>query len=738
MEAPRPFALLRTLDQWSRAAHVDTEIDADSGGVELERIEPESGNGHPAAQPAGLAFDHECRLYRSIPDEGRVVRQLWAAVDPLGPAKPESEPVDLLAGATEPAEGDFAPEPPGPPPLLTPRGLAVDCNDMLFVAESAAGRVLVYDLWNRRLLRAVGFDAPPGTTARPVDLAASEDDVLCVLEDGRLFRFTARGEPVAVALAVPYGAPPDARATRVAVAPGGAVVVLLVDSGGTGWIAPQSGRARFPTVAHATDLEFAEDDSLVVAALPGEDFTRFRIEGGAVVIDAPLKGRNYDGSAIVRTPDGRIAFWTARGLRDAVVARSTFKTDGHVTTYRLDSGEYHTDWGRLFLDACIPSGCDVTVFFSTADDLPEEPTVARTPPPNLTAPTVRPELSPPMPPVSLAPSDGATFFPLHRREAGREVPWARFASNDAFETYEAPVNALPGRYLWVTLALHGTGHATPRIRSLRAEHPSHDLLRRLPKAFSRDTGVASFLRRYLAIFDGTLGDLQARADARDVLLDPHATPEEALPWLASFLGLALDERWPLTQRRELIAEVPVLWRERGTVMGLTRFLELYLGRTPVLVEHYRLRGLGGALLSDEGSTLFAGAVVGTNFRVGGAVGQADEQPLTGDTASAFATHAHRFTVLVPALLDADGFDVVRDILDAQRPAHTIVDLCTIESGMRVGYGLHVGLLSVIGRSGGFETLRLDASRIGRRDILGRPAPGAKLGIDSLETGMRVG
>jgi len=300
------------------------------------------------------------------------------------------------------------------------------------------------------------------------------------------------------------------------------------------------------------------------------------------------------------------------------------------------------------------------------------------------------------------------------------------------------VNAPAGRYLWVTLTLHGAGHATPRVRCLRAEHPSHDLLRRLPKAFSRDTAVAAFLRRYLAVFDGALGDLEARADARDVLLDPQATPEEALPWLASFLGLALDERWPLAARRELTAEAPKLWRARGTVVGLTRFLELYLGRAPVLVEHFRLRGLGGALLTNESSSVFAGAVVGTNLRVGGAVGETGEQPLTGDVADAFAAHAHRFSVLVPAVLDADGMDVVTDILRAQRPAHTIVDVCTVATGMRVGYGLHVGLLSVIGRTGGWDTLRLGATRIGRTDIVGRPAAGAKLGLDPLGAGMRVG
>lgn len=731
MRLPRPFALVRTLDQWARAAHAGTEIDAADGGVELARlpVEPTPGGGAPA-EAAGLAFDHECRLYRSVPAAGHVERQLWAAADPLGPPASEPAPVDLLVGPAPPA-GNFSPVAPGPPPLLTPRGLAVDCNDYLFVAESGADRVLVYDIWNGRLLRRIGI-------AEPLDLAATADGVLCVLGDGGLARLGARSEPVDLVLRIPTTTPAGATARRVAAAPNGEIAVLLVDGSGRGWVALQAGSAVFPPVDGATDLEFTGDGELVVAAAPGEDFTRLRIEGDAVVTDAPLKGRGYDGSAIVRTPAGEIAFWTDRGLRMAVVARPRYVTDGRVTTYRLDSGEYHTDWGRVFLDACIPSGCDLRVLFATADDVADEPTIARTPPPNLDAPIVRPDLSPPMMPLALAPPEDAAGLPLHRRETGRELPWARFTANDAFETYEAPVNASPGRYLWVTLVLHGTGHATPRVRCLRAEHPSHDLLRRLPKAFSRDTAIASFLRRYLAVFDGTLGDLESRADARDILLDPHATPEEALPWLASFLGLTLDERWPFAARRELTAEAPQLWRTRGTVAGLTRFLELYLGREPVLIEHFRLRGLGGALLTNERSSLYAGAVVGANLRVGGAVGESGAEPLSGDTADAFATHAHRFSVLVPAVLDASGLEVVADILRTQRPAHTIVDVCTVAAGMRVGYGLHVGLLSVIGRTGGFETLRLGATRIGRADIVGRPAPGAKLGIDALDAGMRVG
>src|SRR5262249_34190583 len=147
-------------------------------------------------------------------------------------------------------------------------------------------------------------------------------------------------------------------------------------------------------------------------------------------------------------------------------------------------------------------------------------------------------LSPPMPPQSLAQQlKTAPAQPLHRRETGRELPWVRPAEDDPFETYEAPVMAAPGRYLWVRLELTGNTRTTTRLRALRAEYPTHDYLRRLPQMFSRDEQVASFLRRYLAMFEGTLGELEAKADARAALLDPRSAPAEILPWLAGFLGL---------------------------------------------------------------------------------------------------------------------------------------------------------------------------------------------------------
>jgi phage tail-like protein len=139
--------------------------------------------------------------------------------------------------------------------------------------------------------------------------------------------------------------------------------------------------------------------------------------------------------------------------------------------------------------------------------------------------------------------------------------------------------------------------------------------RRLPRTLSRDPGAADFLHRYLSGMEGVLAELEARAALRHVLLDPCATPEDALPWLASFVGLLLDERWSVRAKRTAVAEAAWLFRYRGTVAGLRRFLEIGLESRVVLIEHFKLRGQGAGLLGGAGPE-FTSSVLGGGFRVG--------------------------------------------------------------------------------------------------------------------------
>ena len=426
-----------------------------------------------------------------------------------------------------------------------------------------------------------------------------------------------------------------------------------------------------------------------------------------------------------------------KGFRNAIPARLEYERVGRVTTFRLDSGEYQTVWGRLFIDACIPEGTDVSVHYIALDEMGDGQTMPRVAPGDIQHATVRrPDLSPPIPPLQLVPGRFDVVNPLHRRESGRELPWTQPPVDDPFETYEAPIDAPAGRYLWITLELRGNTKRSARVRCVRAEHPSHDYLRRLPRTLSRDASAATFLLRYLAIFEGFLGEIEARAVDRDLLLDARATPDEALPWLASFLGLVLDELWATAPapngqtasdvRRRYVEEAAWLFRYRGTVPGLKRFIEIYTGVPVVLIEHFQLRGIGGAMLGDTGAA-FSSSVLGVGFRVGGALSTTETMPLTGSVANAFLTHAHRFTVIVPAVLTPEQLGVVNNILVVHRPAHTVFGLYTVGAGMRVGRALIAGMTSVIGPTGGFSTIQLGEAILGRGAIIGRPETGAVLG-----------
>jgi phage tail-like protein len=742
----RDFALVRTRDQWRRCSHDTTEV-ATGGVVQLASWD-EAGKPPATGTPGpggGLCFDARCRLYHSQTALGRIERLLWAARKPFE-AAPQSEPVDILAPAPDPLVGDFGPVAPPRGPLAEPRGLAVDALGHLFVAESAARRVLVFELAGRRLRCAIVL--PSGL--EPIDLAAAGEVVYCVTAANSLFALTASGPPQPVAL------PADWKPVRVATRSDGAVALLDRAAGKVHFLAGAADEIALPPLsamqpgpASATDLEFLDDHTIVVAYLPGDDFFRFpavtAAEAQAIdVAVGPLRARGYDGLGIVRTPDGHIGFFTERGYREAAPARKKFEREGEVLTFRLDSGAFQTQWGRLFLDACVPDGTSIDVFAASLDEQdPDEKTLDRAPPVNDDAahPPPHPELSPPMPPERLGPDrvpGGAFYVPLHRRESGRELPWAQPLTDDPFVAYECPLLVAPGRFVWVWLRLRGDGARSPKVRCLRAEHPGHDLLRKLPKVFSRDPAQGDFLRRYLAILEGFLGDADARGAERATLLSPFAAPDELLPWLASFMGLLLDERWPNAKRRLLLSEIANLWRAKGTVCGLTRFLEIYLGVRPVIVEAFRLRGRGGAVLGSDCPPNTT-SVLGAGFQVGGDARAASQGPLTPDVVrDAFETRAHRFTVVVPGLLSAEQESVARFILETQRPVHTLYELCTLSNGIRVGKALHVGVSSLVGKSGGFDELQLGAAALGRSAVLGFATPGRqRLGIDRLGVSDRL-
>jgi phage tail-like protein len=105
-------------------------------------------------------------------------------------------------------------------------------------------------------------------------------------------------------------------------------------------------------------------------------------------------------------------------------------------------------------------------------------------------------------------------------------------------------------------------------------------LRYLPALYERDELMA----RFLMLFESFWGPIEQRIEHMHLYFNPWMAPAEVLPWLASWLGLVLDEHWSEAQRRQLIASAASLYRKRGTPQGLLEYLSI-LGEEVRIIEH---------------------------------------------------------------------------------------------------------------------------------------------------------
>lgn len=97
-------------------------------------------------------------------------------------------------------------------------------------------------------------------------------------------------------------------------------------------------------------------------------------------------------------------------------------------------------------------------------------------------------------------------------------------------------------------------------------------------------GDPDFVTSIIGGFDDLWSTPHAAAEDLDLYLDPLTCPPDFLPWLSSWLGLTLNERWPLARRREFVHRSVEVFRWRGTLRGLANAIELYTGRRPDIVD----------------------------------------------------------------------------------------------------------------------------------------------------------
>jgi phage tail-like protein len=173
-------------------------------------------------------------------------------------------------------------------------------------------------------------------------------------------------------------------------------------------------------------------------------------------------------------------------------------------------------------------------------------------------------------------------------------------------------------------------------------------LMHLPALYQRD----ELMGRFLMLFESFWGPITSQIGHLPLYFDPTLTPPDFLPWLASWLGLVLDERWPEARRRRLIQSAASLYHKRGTLQGLQEYLDIF-GEQVQIIEHR-----AGSFRLGPNDRLGPGLALGTS------------------------NVSHTFTVILrsPRTPSVDGQEgaeraeqrrrMVQAIIETEKPAHT--------------------------------------------------------------------
>jgi phage tail-like protein len=309
--------------------------------------------------------------------------------------------------------------------------------------------------------------------------------------------------------------------------------------------------------------------------------------------------------------------------------------------------------------------------------------------------------------------------------------------------------------LWIAALFLGEGRSTPVVSQMSVEFDHTGYLAQLPAVYQTEPRSRDLLLRFLALAETLFQDLENSIGRLPALFDPQAAPKEFLSWLATWLGLDLDEGSDEETHRQLIASAFERYGRRGTVAGLRESLRLFAGVNAVIQEPILnaawwalpstpatcgCHGTPGkpdgsktpAWQNTENSVLGAttmlaasepqGAVLGSTTTLDYATLISNEEfgsPLFEDVAHQFTVQIHRSALNCPESLSR-----VRAVLDREKPAHTDYHLCVIEPRMRVGFQASVGVDTVVG--GSAPEIALGSTLVDGNEVIGGES-GGKIG-----------
>lgn len=398
---------------------------------------------------------------------------------------------------------------------------------------------------------------------------------------------------------------------------------------------------------------------------------------------------------------------------------------GQLLTRAIDSDIPRCRWHRLRLEAEVPSGATLEVAVATDEPAP--------------------------PGEESVPKGDRQLETIWRNfEAGvpHHLDWQVAPSG----SLDFLINQPPGRLLYLRLRFRGNKFVSPIVRRIRLDFPRVTSLDLLPPVYRDNPEAEDFTERFLALFDASIADLDRAIERAPALLDAMGVPDGALPWLGRFLDLAFDPGWAPDLRRRVLRRLPELYRERGTVSGLTKTIETIFGVTPAIQELATERSWGSVGFDPKKRTdcserdrlaVRNPARLGTTrlfgksrarFRLNTSAlntaplrsyGNPDHDPLLAQ--------AYRLRVLIPALSSKSARQKLEQLVANQKPAHTVAAIRVGGDRFILGDTSAIGIDTVIAPLPRPILGKTGNVRLGRMSVVWHGVHGTPKGISVGQT-----
>lgn len=139
-----------------------------------------------------------------------------------------------------------------------------------------------------------------------------------------------------------------------------------------------------------------------------------------------------------------------------------------------------------------------------------------------------------------------------------------------------------GQYLWLALELTAGGDAKPRVEALSLRMSGDHMTDYLPAIYQDQ----DFTWRFLSIFNSIFQDMEAAIEDLPRQLDPSGASPEMLEYLAQWL--CMDAESAPETLRDRMPNILDEYETMYTLEGVRRSAYRLTGKTPLLIEHFRV------------------------------------------------------------------------------------------------------------------------------------------------------